>query len=109
MIKNGKKVMLLGFTVCLIVFAICFSIQKHKHSIAGNSSIFKSVAVNLNTATEEELDEIPGVGKSLARSIILYREKYGDYVDTSELLDIQGMSMELYEQIAQYICLGGSK
>lgn len=108
MIKNGTKAILVGAAICTIGFMIFFYIQVNKPTLADHSKEIQSVALDLNSATEDELTEIPGIGAALARNIISYREEYGNYVDTDELLNIKGVSQELYEQISQYIILGGS-
>jgi competence protein ComEA len=47
--------------------------------------------VNLNTATEEELMQIEGIGEKTARSIIDYRDAIGGYVFLEQLLDVPGI------------------
>lgn len=60
--------------------------------------------VNLNTARRKELTEgIPGVGEKLASRIISYRETYGGFKSTEEIMNIKGIGEKLFEKIKDYI------
>lgn len=48
--------------------------------------------ININTATPEELDTLPGVGPVLAGRIVAFREKRGGFRRVEELLAIPGIS-----------------
>ena len=50
------------------------------------------LALNLNTATARELEALPGIGPSLARKIIEFREKKGGFKRIEELLAVPGIS-----------------
>lgn len=107
MIKNGPKVLLAAVCLGILVSVIYFAVRSWEKDIP-NTPIHKPLTVDLNTADAKELANIPGVGSALAKAIISYRESYGSYVDTDELLEIQGMSQELYEEIKRYVTIGGS-
>lgn len=47
--------------------------------------------LNLNTATEEQLDELDGVGPATARKIIAYRQQHGGFRSVSELDQVPGI------------------
>jgi competence protein ComEA len=47
--------------------------------------------VNLNTATADDLDAIPGVGPVTAESIVAWREHNGTFHNTDELLEVDGI------------------
>lgn len=55
--------------------------------------------VNLNTATIEELDKIPGIGEVIAKRIIFYREKHGKFRSVNELQEIEGIGPKKLEDI----------
>lgn len=59
--------------------------------------------INLNTASEEQLKEIPGIGAKIAKRIVEYREKYGDFNSIYELIYIPGMTTKKIEEIKKYI------
>ncbi|MGI8556489.1 MAG: ComEA family DNA-binding protein [Pyrinomonadaceae bacterium] len=60
--------------------------------IVQNSQIVSANAVNINTATAAELEKLPRVGPETARKIIEYREKYGKFRRTENLILVDGMS-----------------
>jgi competence protein ComEA len=47
--------------------------------------------VNLNTATLEQLDTLPGVGPVTARAIVAWREGDGPFTSVDDLLDVKGI------------------
>lgn len=62
--------------------------------------------VNLNTAKREELIEgIPGVGEKIANRIVSYRETYGGFKNTEEIMNIKGVGEKLFEKIKDYITI----
>ena len=62
--------------------------------------------VDINTATLEELDAIPGIGMTKAQSIITYRVSHGSFTSLEDLLNVPGIGPSLLEQITPYITLG---
>ena len=59
--------------------------------------------VNINTATAEELEELPGIGPALARSIIEYRETYGPFNEISDIMNVSGIGEKKFEVLKPWI------
>lgn len=59
--------------------------------------------VNLNTATSEQLQTLPGVGPVTAQRIVDYRESYGAFQSTNELLEVSGIGQKTFEQLRDLI------
>lgn len=108
MIKNGPKVLFAAICFCVLLCIVYLTIQSCGDDLPDHP-IKQPLTVDLNTADAETFSQIPGMSASLAQSIVAYRESYGNYVDVEELLDIKGMSRELYDEIKQYISIGGSQ
>lgn len=59
--------------------------------------------VNLNTATAEELQTLPGIGESKADIIISYREEYGPFDSIEGLMNIPGIKEGVFSKIKEHI------
>jgi ethanolamine utilization protein EutM len=56
--------------------------------------------VDLNTATAEELESLPGIGPSLARRIVAYREAHGPFASVDALSEVTGVGPALIETLS---------
>lgn len=70
-----------------------------------DSSVAEPVKVNINTATEKELLQIPNVLKVKAGLIIRYREEHGPFETIEDLMNVKGIGPEFFEMIRPYICV----
>lgn len=68
-----------------------------------SESAFKVSNVNINTATQTELETLPGIGPSLALKIINYRKENGKFNSIEELKSVNGIGENKYEEIKKYI------
>ena len=62
----------------------------------GNASTMK---VDLNTATAEELDQLPGIGPATAEAIIRHRETHGRFRSVTDLLEVRGIGEAKLSQL----------
>ena len=56
-------------------------------------------AVNINTATESELEGVKGVGPAKAKAIITYREAHGNFKSLDELDNVKGFGKASVEKL----------
>lgn len=59
--------------------------------------------LDLNTASVEQLMQLPGVGQTTAERIVAYRERYGRFVTVEQLLDVQGIGQGLLSQLRDLV------
>lgn len=59
--------------------------------------------ININTATVEELDALPGVGPAIAGRIVEYREAYGAFTAIEEIMEVKGIGPATFEEIKDLI------
>ena len=62
-------------------------------------------AVNVNTATVEELIGVEGIGPTLAERIVEYREEHGPFQSVEELDNVKGIGPSLIENIRFLVCV----
>jgi competence protein ComEA len=62
--------------------------------------------ININTASAEELDKLPGIGPSIAGAIIDYRTKNGPFKQIEDINDVKGIGDALFEKIKDQITVG---
>jgi len=55
--------------------------------------------LDLNTATVEQLDELPGIGPTTAKAIVRFREKSGPFRRVEDLLAIRGITKKKLDKI----------
>ena len=59
--------------------------------------------INLNTATREELEKLPGIGAGLAERIVEHRERYGHFRRVEHLLIVRGISERRFREMRAFI------
>ena len=73
----------------------------------GDAASSAEFTINLNTASEEELQKIPGVGPSISKSIIDHRNKLpdGKFTNKAQLKDVIGIGEASYSKLEPYVKL----
>ena len=85
-LKDGEKVM--------VPRAVMSSVPAAS-PVSENSTTL----VNLNTASEQEMEELPGVGPALSKRIVQYREKNGAFSSVDELDNVEGIGPRKLETL----------
>lgn len=82
--------------------------SNNKETTLGGSGTNSNVGnekgkININKATKEELDTLPGIGESTAQKIIKYREEHGSFKNIEELKEVKGIGDAKYEEIKDLV------
>ena len=89
-----------------LVFAVALGLFSSM-LLAQESTQSDSAKININTASAETLQYIPGIGASKADSIVELRKQKGSFKSLEELLEVRGIGDKLLESIIEYGTLEG--
>ena len=89
--------------VCLALLLITAALPQQKKKVP------PAKPIDLNTATIEELQQLPEIGPSRAKAIIQFREKSGPLRRVEDLLAVRGISKRILEKIRPYVFVEKSK
>ena len=71
--------------------------------ISDEETSSKASVVNINNATQEQLEELPGIGPSIASRIVEYRTKNGKFKTIEDIKNVTGIGKSKYEKIKELI------
>jgi comEA protein len=89
-----------------LVFAVALGLFS-SILLAQESTQSDSEKININNASAETLQYIPGIGASKAESIVKLRKQKGGFKSLEELLEVRGIGEKLLESIIEYGTLDG--
>ncbi len=87
----------------LVIFinaSFCPLLVVHAHAQARSKE-----PINLNTASRKELEDLPGIGPTIAARIVEHREKHGPFKRPQDVIIVRGMYAKLYRSLAPFICV----
>jgi competence protein ComEA len=64
--------------------------------------------ININTASVEELQLLPGIGESKAESIVEYREANGLFASIEDIMEVSGIGQSTFDEFKELITVGGT-
>lgn|GEM_PF-1111300 len=65
--------------------------------------------LDLNRATEADLDALPGIGPSKAKAILAHRDKIGGFRRVEQLLDVKGIGPKVFEHLSGLVHVAAAK
>ncbi|HOB37025.1 MAG TPA: helix-hairpin-helix domain-containing protein [Candidatus Avimonas sp.] len=74
-----------------------------ENPVSGSAGQNQTGKININTATQEMLETLPGIGKTFAARIIDYRETYGGFDSIEEIMNISGIGEKRFEALKDLI------
>jgi competence ComEA-like helix-hairpin-helix protein len=94
--RSRRLVEFLSLLIAVLVFASCLFAKKKP----------PAAPVNLNTATSEQLQLVPGIGPATADKILQMRKAYGAFKSVDDLLAIRGIGPKRLEKMRRYLTVG---
>jgi len=73
---------------------------------SASSASTQGKIININTATASELDSLPGIGTTYAQRIIDYRQQYGAFKSTHDLVKVKGIGEGTYSKLQSLVTVG---
>jgi len=68
-----------------------------------------SAPVNLNTATLDQLQKLPGIGPATAKRILEYRQKNGSFKKVEELMNVRGIGEKTFLRMKPQLTVAAAK
>jgi competence protein ComEA len=103
-LTREEKIILISIAVAAVAgLVITFLFSYNKKITEAPAATYARQVVDLNTATLEELDRLPGVGSVIAGRIIEFREKNNGFASVSQLRQIKGMTVKKMAEIQPYV------
>jgi len=90
-------VVVCGFT-CALASGEAFAAKRAPMAVSG--------VVNLNTATEKQLDSLPGVGAKQAKGIVAYRAAH-PFARAEEIVKVKGFGKKKYDKLKAHLTVSG--
>lgn len=111
------QIFVIGVLCGLVFFGLCLLIVKTKQhaeityisptfsETSGSASVnaISQNPLDINTASIEELDTLPGIGVEKAKAIVEFREKNGKFMSVDDLLYVPGIGQAILDQIKDKI------
>jgi competence protein ComEA len=76
-------------------------------AVPDSTATVTPAVIDLNTATAQQLESLPGIGPVIAARIIAYRRETGGFESVGELMNVSGIGEKKLEAIWDYVTIGG--
>jgi competence protein ComEA len=70
---------------------------------SGGGGATQGATVNINSATEADFENLPGIGPVLAQKIVDYREQHGPFRSVQDLMKVSGIGQKKFESLQAYV------
>jgi len=93
--------------VALLIAGLLFMLNVGPPAHAEESKAPAALQVNINSASVEQLQALPGVGAARAEAIVKLRKERGGFRSVEDLLEVKGIGESGLKKIAPHVVLKG--
>jgi competence protein ComEA len=104
--RDGRRIWT-GILALAVVLVTAGAVAAAPQSDTGGSK-GPGKPVDLNSATVEQLVQIPGIGKALAERIVSFREQNGPFKRVEDLLKVQGIGEKSFQKLRPHLTVARS-
>ena len=83
--------------------AVLMLVLAASSALTAQKKVTTAQPIDLNAATVQQLQQVPGIGPATAKAIVQVREKSGRYQRVEDLLAIHGISQGKFEKMKPYL------
>jgi len=93
----------IGVTILIALPALAANLQSQSPPPA--AALSTKPAINLNTATVDQLETLPGIGRKTAERIIEYRTKAGGFKRIEDLMNVKGIGEKSFLKLKPLVAV----
>jgi competence protein ComEA len=87
-------------TIGILAFMLCLSLPGMGLAAEGK--------IDLNVATAQQLEQLPGIGKEIAQRIVTYRQDMGPFKSVDDLTKVKGIGQAKLTKVKELLSIGVS-
>ncbi len=91
--------------VAVTLLASLAQAAPQQSSPAPEAKSTQAAIININTATVEQLDKLPGIGPKVAARIVEYRQKNGQFKKIEELMNVKGIGEKSFLKLKSQLTI----
>jgi competence protein ComEA len=104
--RPAIRAVLLSFSLILCLSGCvkrARDVVTHEYANEQRSTTSAPTRININTASANELETLPGIGMSLAERIVEHRDKFGPFRRPEHLIIVRGISDKRFRTLRDLI------
>jgi competence ComEA-like helix-hairpin-helix protein len=100
---NEEKTILIAIIAAAAAGLLINLIFSYNKKLSEKPAQSAALIININTASADDLDRLPGVGKVIAGRIVEYRKANGPFRNTAELMKVRGITAKKIEAFKAFV------
>jgi competence protein ComEA len=97
-----------SWPLALVLLLVAAAMPREVGAQAKSEGNKPSAVINLNAASAQQLEQLPGVGARMAARIVEYRQKNGPFKKIEDLMNIRGIGEKNFLKLKPLITVGGA-